>query len=163
MNTENGYTCKQLDTIALNGGKVAEAGGFSTDHRYETTEQHGYGFRWIQTRGHGNEGVLVLVPKNARAAELLRQGKVKKFMEEYSLTYQEADSLYDVVKEVKYGFEHEVLKYAIATKDCSQAWKYAPKPTQSERSSWEEEWQMPHSDLSGPRWQAVTAILAKWL
>lgn len=153
-----------LDTIALRGGKVGEIGyGYAT--RGEVADRHGYGFVWVNSKGMGNYGDLVLVARSKRAAEYLRQGKISIWMEAYGLSFQEADSLYSVARETRHGFEPAVLKYCAETRDCWAAWAAAPAmATNRSRARWERDWKMPTSgEMSIPRWEAVRDIMEKWL
>lgn len=150
----------ELDAIALRGGVVGSIGyGYTT--RGETpADRHGYGFTWIDKRGMGNHGALVLVPRSQRAAEFIRQGKVALFMRDFGLDYQTADRLYSATRGVQRGLEHDVLAYCASTLDCVEAWRHAPAATWRQRQKWEADWRMPHCSLSCPRWDAVLAVMA---
>ena len=151
----------ELDEIALAGGRVGSVGfGYACTGTLPA-ERFGYGFRWINTRGMGNHGSLVLVPRSQRAAEYLRQGRVRQLMADHSLGYQQADTLYSACRGVKYGQEAEVLAYAVETRDCRQAWAHFPGEGRGVRR-WLSEWDMPSSALSVPRLSAVAEILAAW-
>lgn len=161
-----GASCSEqaeLDAIALRGGCMGSIGyGYAT-RGSAPEDRHGYGFRWINSQGMGNHGSLVLIPRSKRAAEFIRNGKVSQFMRDFGLDYQDADSLYSVTRGVRRGLEHGVLAYCVATRDCVAAWQHAPDSSWRERTRWEQEWRMPHSDLSCPRWDAVCAIMTAWL
>jgi len=151
----------ELDQIALAGGKVGSI-GFGYACRGELpAERHGYGFAWVNSRGMGNHGAVVLTPRSTRAAEYLRQGKVRSLMSEHGLAYSDADALYSATRGVKYGLEPEVLTYAVQTRDCRQAWAHFPGEGRGVRR-WLAEWTMPETALSVPRLAAVAAVLEAW-
>jgi len=151
-------TRQQLDAIALNGGKVGGIGfGYATRGALPH-ERYGYGFCWINTQGMGNHGVLVLVPRTQRAAEYIRQGKIRAWMHGYNLTYQEADALYSAAQGVQYGFESGVIEYALKTKEFTHAWDHFPGAGGGVWR-WHEKWRMPQTDLSVWRLDAVHHIV----
>jgi len=150
-----------LDRIALNGGTLGAIGYSYATNSVTPPPRHGYGFAWIDRRGMGNHGRLVLVPRSDRAAEYLRQGKVKIFMEDYDLSYQEADALYSATQGVERGLESAVLDYAIETRDCVYAWAHFPFEDHRVRV-WLAEWSMPETSLSVPRIFAVAEIMRNW-
>jgi len=152
---------QELDAIALAGGRVGGIGyGFACCGELPA-ESHGYGFKWIGTKGMGNHGSLVLVPRSTRAAEYLRQGRVSALMADFGLEYGEADSLYSACRGVKYGFEQEVVAYAVETREYNAAWQHFPGEGRGVRR-WLGEWSMPETALTVPRLAAVEAILAAW-
>jgi len=151
----------ELDAIALNGGRVGSVGyGFACCGELPA-ESHGYGFKWVDTRGMGNHGTLVLTSRSAHAAEYLRQGRVRQLMAAHDLTYAAADSLYSAARGVRHGQEAEVLAYAVATRDCRAAWQRFPGAGHGVRR-WLSDWGMPETALTVPRLAAVEAVLAAW-
>ena len=151
----------ELDAIALNGGRVGSVGyGFACCGELPA-ESHGYGFKWVDTRGMGNHGVLVLTPRSQRAAEYLRQGRVNALMADFGLEYAAADALYSAARSVQYGHESGVLAYAVETREYSAAWARFPGEGCGVRR-WLSDWGMPETALSVPRISAVAAVLAAW-
>jgi hypothetical protein len=152
---------QELDQIALAGGRIGSIGfGYACAGELPA-ELHGYGFKWLDTRGMGNHGYLVLTARSQRAAEYLRQGKVGQFMADLGLGYQQADALYSACRGVRHGFEQEVLAYAVETRECREAWARFPGAGRGVRR-WLVEWSMPETALSVPRLAAVAEILAAW-
>ncbi len=151
----------ELDQIALAGGKVGSI-GFGYACRGELpAERHGYGFAWVNSRGMGNHGAVVLTPRSTRAAEYLRQGKVRSLMSEHGLGYQQADALYSATRGVKYGLEPEVLTYAVQTREYNVAGALFPGVGQGVRG-WLALCSWPDTALTVPRLAAVAAVLEAW-
>jgi hypothetical protein len=99
-----------LDKIALRGGKIGSIGYGYAQWREEPAPRYGYGFRWINTKGVGNHGDLILVPRSPRAAEFLRTGRVEELMREFGISRILATRLDDARKGVKFGKESAVVK-----------------------------------------------------
>jgi len=151
---------EDLNRVALAGGKVGSI-GYGYARTCEIPPRHGYGFTWINTKGTGNCGTLVMTARSREAAEYLRQGKVSLLMKEYGLEYSDADALYSATRGVRYGMESRVIAYAVKTRDCGPAWDHFPA-VGSGVWKWFREWKMPEMELSAPRLAAVAEILKRW-
>jgi hypothetical protein len=151
---------RQLNEIALNKGGVVGSFSYGYDLRDHDLPEaiHGYGCRWIGTQGMGNCGTLVLTAKSAQAAEYLRQGKVKAFMERYDLSYVEADNLYDATR-CSYGLEDDVIRYALENRH-NPAWKNFPGVGRGVWN-WHYDAKLPETGLSAPRLEAVDFIVSR--
>lgn len=152
-------TSKQdLDNIALLQAGVVGSIGYGAQTHGSIKDAHGYGFRWVNRKGMGNHGMLVLIAKNAEAANNLRLGRVAKIMADHGVSSTTAVALFDAAKGVKYGMEDSVIAYAIATQDRMPSWRFFPGLGKGVWR-WMAEFDMPASDLSAQRLAAVAEIL----
>lgn len=98
-------TAQELDAIALERGGVVGSIGFGYATCGEVGElPGGWTARWIDTRGMGNYGTLVLVPLTARARAVAREGKVRAFMHA-GLSRTQAERLH----RAKARYKHELV------------------------------------------------------
>jgi hypothetical protein len=158
-------TAADLDAIALRGGRVGEIGG-----GYATTGKvgrlaGGWAARWIATRGHGNEGTLVLVPTDARTRALAREGRIARYMRA-GLSRQQAERL-DALRGVPYKAEL-AGRLAEALRNDAQRRALLAHPRAygpgSGRSAWVRAWGPVFGPdglgLSAPREAALAAMVA---
>lgn len=72
-------TAEQLDLIVTdNSGVVGTVYRFDTliDLSIEALTVHGYGFRWIGTKGYTDRGKLIVLPKSQRTRALIKEAKI---------------------------------------------------------------------------------------
>jgi hypothetical protein len=82
----------ELDHIARCGGVVGSiGGGYATTARIGQLAG-GWTARWVATRGHGNEGTLVLVPTDPRTRAIAREGRLARW-QRAGLTRTQAERL----------------------------------------------------------------------
>jgi hypothetical protein len=76
-------SAQDLDAVAQDRAGAIGSIGYGhacRDHSVEDVElPGGWRARWIDRRGMGNHGTLVLVPTDARTRALLREGKVRAY------------------------------------------------------------------------------------
>lgn len=151
----------ELNHIALNeGGVVGLIGGGYALPEKEPAPRHGYRFIWINSRGLGNRGTLVIKGTTQVTKEYLRQGAIKKLMQEYNLDYKSADALNTACMGVPRSREQAVLDYVVKTHEYYVAWDYFPWGVTSTKK-WLDEWNMPEPSLTVPRIKAAGRVVKK--
>lgn len=158
LNCKN-LTHQELNKIALQNQGVVGLIGWGYQLRGELPGNlYGYGFRWVNSKGMGNHGRIILIGISREAKEYLRQGIVLGIMEDHGLSYAEADNLYTAAIRVRRGLETEVLDYVLNNRECIPAWKAYPKYPDNR---WLKEWGMPHS-LTSTRLEAAYRVIKAW-
>jgi len=160
-------TKEKLDFVALN--KAGLMGGLSMGYtihdNIDNIVRHGYRAKWINTQGNGNCGDLVLIGVSHEAKELLRQGKIKKLMDETGEEYYICDAYMSASQGVQYSLEPVVYQYCLANYDAVEAWKHAAKNrhgSHGQRMGWEKDWSMPEFKGSYWRWMSVLGVMGNW-
>ena len=97
------YTREELDSAAEAGRPLCAVGyGFAcTDQTPEP--QHGWRFRWINRRGMGNHGCLVLLPTDSRTWAIHRRGRLARLRE---LLPEVSEAGLDLLDQAARGQEH---------------------------------------------------------
>jgi len=147
-------TQKDLDLIALDGGVVGSIGYGFAQPDHEIPARHGYGFRWINTKGMGNHGTLILTAKSARAAEYLRTGRIDALMGNHGIDRVLATRIEHARRGVKYGREHAVVQCVIDYAHVD--WESFPG-VGGGASEWARRWHI-DAPLSMPRLEAAAKI-----
>ena len=149
------FSLSELDSIALSGGVVTRiAEGYA--RRADQKDQHDWSFRWINTRGEGNRGTLVLRPLSARSRAVAREGFVAMVQRLAGIERQEALKYVSASSGVQYAREAGVIRAVFALKS-SPAWEFF---NLSSVRRWAEEWKLDElRDLSVLRMMSVRAVV----
>lgn len=154
------FPVEKLNNIALNkGGVVGVLKRNPNELRGTVVPRHGYGFKWVATKGLRNAGTLVLTPRTDEAAAHLRQGKIIWVMELTGCSAAEAGSWVTASWGIKAGMEKGVALYAFKTKGC-KGWLRFPGIGKG-LHAWMKGWGFPETNLSPPRLEACAKVLAK--
>lgn len=87
-------TAAELDQIALEKGGVVGSIGYGYAVPGEVGElPGGWSARWVDSRGMGNHGTLILMPVTDRARAIAREGKIRAF-QNAGLSRVQAERLY---------------------------------------------------------------------
>lgn len=106
-----GLSEKELNVIALNGGRVCQIDPDDFKQGDSYIYHHGYGVKAVSI--DDDHSILVLTAKSKLANEYLRQGRINYLMETYELEYYQADTLFSIASEIKGGMNRLVLDKVI--------------------------------------------------
>jgi hypothetical protein len=101
-------TTEELNLIALERGGALQSIGYGyavREHREYPPRPDGWSAKWINTRGMGNHGTLVLVGTTPLTRAIRREGTVRQWMRA-GLTREQADRLYSTAL----PYRHELVE-----------------------------------------------------
>jgi hypothetical protein len=153
-------TPEHLDAIALQGGVVGAIGYSFTCNGSTPAPRHGYGFRWIDRRGMGNHGRLIMQGLTQRTRDLLWEGRRNRIMQEHDVDAETAERLLRC--RARYARESSVIAAALATRNMN--WVGYPGSGGGVRTWWLPEHPdiaVVVADLSAPRMDAVYAVVVE--
>ena len=135
------FTAEELDQIALDGGLVKRiAYGYTLRGEVDTDLPGGWSARWVDTRGMGNHGDLVLVPTDPRTRAIAREGRIRQYMAA-GLNRVQAERLHHCQARYK-GELAPVLAEVLS--DPAQVRAFMAHPQSygwgSGRSQWQDHW-----------------------
>lgn len=155
-------TAEQLNEVALRGGEWGHISQGSHLRGKLPTSRYGYGFKWIDTRGEGNRGVLVLTAKSELAAEYLEEGVWRELKERFpKLSDNQLKKLAHAARKTQYGREPDVQQLAVETHEVPGVWEAFDDGVGTPGNStdaWCERWHMPR--LSYWRLRAARQLVA---
>jgi hypothetical protein len=163
-----GATTEELNRVALERGGALRSIGYGYALRGKSIlapRSDGWAARWINTRGMGNHGTLVLVGTTPLTRAFRREGTVREWMRA-GLTREQAERLYET--SVKYRHELvETLARVLADKWMTRAFLSHPGiyGSGSGRTQWCRAWADGFgetkgvSSLSAPREAALARMV----
>jgi hypothetical protein len=157
-------TRDECDRIAVEHCGVVRSIGYGYACSGTLPERvHDYVPRWVDKRGMGNHGSLVLTAGSPRSRELLRQGWVRRLMTQHRLDRSSAVRLEEASR-LRRGRETGVLSCVIvqilAGPAALRAWESYPGRGGGVYH-WANRWQIDTGGLSAPRLDAVAAVLRR--
>jgi len=166
---DSAYTREELDSAAETGRPLRAIGyGFETND--ETPEpQHGWRFQWINKRGMGNHGSLVLIPTDARTRSIHRRGRLARLREILpSVSEAGLDLLDRAARGQQHCHEPDVLRAAWSLAGLAPATLQACPGVGGGIARWRDEarWESPRAarivaelpSMSCPRLDSAVAI-----
>jgi hypothetical protein len=156
-------TADELDKIAVEQRGLVMSIGYGHACRGELPDElHGYRPRWIDRRGMGNHGSLVLTAVSEHAREMLRRGWVRYFELAYGLDHATAVRMTEATA-VHRGREAAVIECVllqISSRYVLECWKRFPG-CGGGVYHWATHYGIDTGGCSAPRLDAVHSVLRK--
>jgi hypothetical protein len=131
--------------------------------RGNITPGHHWTAKWVATRGEGNRGMLVLLPRSSDARAIARNTTIEEWEHDLRMTHRQAARLYDAPFSYKRELKYQVADM-VANPHCHQACHAFPGIGPRLRRVWEKKWGLvvsPYTEgLSMPRVEALCGIVS---
>ena len=148
---------EELRAIALNRAGVVGSIGYGYARCGHVANRDGWKFIWIDSKGMGNYGTLVMKALTPKNRELLREGRIRIIMAELRCSHAVASVLHDCGKMFRHGYQMKVLKAALDTYE-NPCWDSYPGIGNGV-SGWRDRWNLSDlKELTVPRVDSVHKI-----